>query len=177
MSADLRIGLSFVVLERNLPELVRFAELGAELGVDWIKFEELVANAAFGESEVACAEAVRRAMERGRALGLIMVDHTAPPEVWRCRVAQDKLAAEFLAADEFANRYEIHPCRAPWEIACIDPNGDVHAADFYGPTLGNVMQEPLSSLWNGAVARAQRVRHKARWVCPTSAVTCLKKVP
>ncbi|MBI5531578.1 MAG: radical SAM protein [Deltaproteobacteria bacterium] len=174
LSADLRIGLSCVVMQRNLAELQAFVELGASLGVDWIKLEELVSKGELGEQEVAGGEAVARAMARGRALGLVMVDHTSPPEVWRCRLDQDMAAAEFLAADQFANRSEIHPCRAPWDVACIDPNGDVHAADFFRPVLGNVMQQPLSALWDSALARAERVREKARWICAGGEMKCTR---
>jgi glycosidase/MoaA/NifB/PqqE/SkfB family radical SAM enzyme len=172
MSSDLRIGLSCVVMGRNLNELAAFVELAARLGVDWVKFEELVVTGSYHEPPLAHLDAVGEAMTRGKALGLVMVDHTCPPAVWRCRLEQDQVAAEFLAADEFANRSTIHPCRAPWDHACIDPNGDVHCADFFAPVVGNVMQQTLAEIWKEQAAQGERLRSKARRVCPAGKATC-----
>lgn len=78
-----------------------------------------------------------------------------------------------MAADEFANRCEIDPCRTPWETVCIEPNGDVRAQDFFGPVLGNVTRSPLVELWNAEAARVLRERSVVSRVCTTGQVTCL----
>jgi MoaA/NifB/PqqE/SkfB family radical SAM enzyme len=174
---DLRIGLSYVVLAPNVRELDAFVDLGASLGVDWIKLEEGVPATPFAKrSLVSCdAPEVRAAIDaaiaRGRARGIVMVDHTRDRPLWRCRL--DDEARAFLEADEFANRSEIHPCRTPWETICVEPNGDVRAVDFFAPILGNVTRTPLAALWNEAEARAARDRSRLARICAPGPVTCL----
>src|SRR5439155_4615219 len=106
-------------------------DLAADIGVDWIKLEEAVPVNDFAQRSLlrmdrpAARERVARAAARGRSRGLVVVDHTSPPQVWRCRIDDDDGMRTFLGADEFVNRSEIHPCRVAWETACIEPNGDV----------------------------------------------------
>lgn len=175
---DLRLGLSFVILAQNLHELVPFVDLAAELGVDWVKVEEGVAATPFarrslvqpGATEV--AEKVAAAVARAQARGLVAVDHTRTPPIWRCRLSEDPVAKTFVDTDEFANRSHINPCLAPWEVACIEPNGDVRMGEFFGPLLGNLLREPLSALWNGPAARDERERSRRARVCGSGPVTC-----
>jgi len=175
---DLRVGLSFVVLQQNLHELSRFVELAAELGVDWVKLEEGVPATEFARTSlVSCTsrtsrEAIESALRRGRERGLVMVDHTIDRDVWRCRLDDDTRA--FLAADEHANRGEIHPCRTPWETLCVEPNGDLRVTDFFGPIVGNVTTTPMQQLWNAPAAIEARERAKLSRLCgPTGPVTCV----
>lgn len=93
--------------------------------------------------------------------------------VWRCRLDAEPATARFRAADEFANRSEIHPCRTAWEHACIAPNGDVHLGEFFGPVIGNLAEERLDAMWNGAVARSERQRSIRGRLCGAGPVTCL----
>jgi MoaA/NifB/PqqE/SkfB family radical SAM enzyme len=162
---DLRIGVSCVVMKSNLDELLPLVELAARLGVDWVKLEELVAATAFAREELVdpTDDRIARAIARARALGLVAVDHVAPPPIWRCRL--DPVSQAFVEADAFANRTTIHPCRAAWERACIFPNGDVAIDDFLHPVVGNVLATPLAVLWNGPEARSHRERAKAGWIC------------
>jgi cyclomaltodextrinase / maltogenic alpha-amylase / neopullulanase len=175
---DLRVGLSVVVLQQNVGELERIVDLGADLGVDWIKLEEGVPATAFARrSLVACSAedvraAVAAAMAHGRARGLVMVDHTLERVVWRCRLDDDTRA--FLDADEAANRTLLHPCRTLWESVNIEPNGDVRAGDFFGHVLGNVTQVPLAELWNApAVQQQRRDAAFARLCGPTGPAVCV----
>lgn len=174
---DLRIGLSFVAMQQNLHELEAFVDLGAELGVDWIKLEEAVPATAFAKTSLVSFEAatnrarISRAIARGRARGIVMVDHTVDRAIWRCRLDDETRA--FLEADELANRCEIHPCRTPWETACIEPNGDIRAVDFFGPVLGNVLEAPLATMWNAPPARGAREASRLARICSPGAVTCL----
>lgn len=174
---DLRIGLSFVVLAQNVSELDAFVDLGARLGVDWIKLEEavpeteMVKRSLVSISAPETRAAIDRAMARGRSAGLVMIDHTLERTIWRCKMNDEEKA--FLEGDEFANRGIIHPCRTPWDTACIEPNGDVRALDFYGPILGNVTSTPISELWNAADAIEVRKASWRRRICGSGPVTCL----
>ncbi len=174
---DLRIGLSLVAMQQNLHELDAFVDLGAQLGVDWIKLEEAVPATAFAKTSLVSFGArtnrarVTQAVERGRALGIVMVDHTIERPIWRCELDAETRA--FLEADEHANRCEIHPCRTPWETACVEPNGDIHAVDFFGPMLGNVLEAPLVSMWNTPQARGTRDASRLARICMPGRVTCV----
>jgi MoaA/NifB/PqqE/SkfB family radical SAM enzyme len=175
---DLRLGLSVVVLRQNLAELEAIVDLGADLGIDWIKLEEGVPATAFAKRSLVAPSsadvraAVQRAIARGRARGLVMVDHTIERSVWRCRLDDETRA--FLEADEMANRSTIHPCRTPWEAVHVEPNGDVRVRDFFGPIVGNVTQTSLSELWNAPAAeQLRRDAAFARLCGPTGPVVCV----
>jgi MoaA/NifB/PqqE/SkfB family radical SAM enzyme len=176
---DVRLGLSFVLLRSNAAELVPFVELAANLGVDWVKLEEPVAATPFAREALVDVESlvarrqIDRAIGRAGALGLVAVDHTRAMPQWRCRLDADPAGAARLAADEHANRSRIHPCLAPWEIACVEPNGDVRQGDFFGPVVGNVAESPLAALWRGEVAARERLHAMAARPCGAGPVTCL----
>jgi MoaA/NifB/PqqE/SkfB family radical SAM enzyme len=173
-SLDLRLGISLVVLRDNLDELDAAVDMALDVGVDWLKLEESVPvnrfarRASVSAHDAHARERVGRAVDRGRARGLVVVDHTAPPAVWRCKLAEDDAMRSFLEADEFANRTIIHPCRATWERACIDPDGGVRLGDFFGPRLGSVHEAPLAALWNGPRARAERLAAERQRLCGAS---------
>jgi MoaA/NifB/PqqE/SkfB family radical SAM enzyme len=177
---DLRLGVSFVILDGNLHEIPALVDLAANIGVDWVKLEEAVPVNAFAARSLVARPpgvvqaAVADAIVRGRERGLVVVDHTIDRTIWRCRLDAEPDTAEFVRADEFANRSEIHPCRAPWEVLCVEPNGDVRGGHFFGPILGNVTGEELAAIWNGPRAREERARSIARRVCgPDGPVTCV----
>ena len=180
---DLRLGLSFVLLRENVGELTAFVELARDLGVDWVKLEEPVGATPYARSALVDVEAllvrrhVERALARAAALGLVAVDHTRPMPPWRCRLDADPPGAARLAADEHANRSRIHPCLAPWEIACIEPSGCVRQGDFFGAILGNVVETPLADLWRGDVAARARRRAMATRPCGVGPVTCMPPQP
>ncbi len=176
-SGDLRVGISFVIMQQNVSEVTRIVELAADIGVDWIKLEELAPanalcqNLTIDPASPELRDAVETAKLRATELGIVLVDHAAPPKVWRCQL--DSKAAEFLAADEFANRSEIHPCRAMLDHACIEPNGDVRAGDFFGPILGNIADRDLMEIWSCGVIQSERRRLVSERICGHGPVTCV----
>ncbi|MBK9260159.1 MAG: radical SAM protein [Polyangiaceae bacterium] len=175
---DLRLGISTVVLSQNVSELETLVDLCVELGIDWLKLEEVVPVNAFAAKSLVrldggfAADAVRAACARGISRGLVMVDHSIERPIWRCRLEGDPAGRMFLEADGFANRAVIHSCRAPWEIACIEANGDVRMGHFFGPMLGNVVEAPLMTLWNGPAAVDARRAAMASRLCKEGPVIC-----
>jgi glycosidase/MoaA/NifB/PqqE/SkfB family radical SAM enzyme len=155
LGADLRIGVSTVVTASNVAELPALARLCAELGVDWLKIEETYPATPFARAELLAPEApavvgALAAVKDGLAsTALVLVDHLAPPTGCACA---DPGAAEFRAADDFANRAELRRCRAAWEQAAIDPDGGVHLVDYAGPRVGGLLDAPLLALWNAPAA-------------------------
>jgi MoaA/NifB/PqqE/SkfB family radical SAM enzyme len=141
-----------VVGASNVVELPALGKLAREIGVDWLKVEETYPATPFARRDAlaATAPAVVDAIAALRDVlagsGLVLVDHLAPPAGCVCSGDPDVLA--FRAADDFANRTTIHPCRAAWEQAAIDADGTVHAIDYGGPALGNLLEAPMLALWN-----------------------------
>jgi MoaA/NifB/PqqE/SkfB family radical SAM enzyme len=169
LGADLRIGVSWVVTAENVSELPALGRLAVDLGLDWLKIEEMFpATPAARRSLLAPRHArVEEAMVALRhALGgspVVLVDHRDPPGGCLCG---DDSARAFREADDFANRAHFVPCRLPWEQACIDPDGVVRLVDYDHPPLGNLLEQPLLELWNGEVARQIRAAATRRCRAP-----------
>lgn len=166
---DLRIGISTVVGATNITELPALGRLARELGVDWLKIEETYPATSFARRDLLApnARAVVDAMAALRdALAggdVVLVDHLAPPS--GCVCSGDASVIAFRAADDFANRVTFRPCRAAWEQAAIDPDGTVHAVDYAGPVLGNLLDAPMLALWNAAPIIALRESARAARAC------------
>jgi glycosidase/MoaA/NifB/PqqE/SkfB family radical SAM enzyme len=159
---DLRIGVSTVLLRQNVAELPLLAQQVCDLGLDWLKVEEgYPVNVFSAESLLRpAATEVQRALATARTLcessGVIWVDHLQPPCGCPCQAAAVPGLSEFRATDDFANRAVFRPCRAAWEVACVDPDGTVHAGDYGASPLGSLAEQPFVELWNGREAKAQR---------------------
>jgi len=159
LGAELRIGVSTVVGRTNLAELPALARRCAALGVDWLKLEETYPATPFARRDLLdprAAEVVAMAAEVRAAFPGVLVDHLAPPAA--CPCTGDPAAVAFRAADDFAHRCTILPCRAAWERCVIDADGSVHAVDHAQPVLGSLLHAPLLSLWNAAPALGLRAR-------------------
>lgn len=161
LGADLRIGISTVVMAQNVGEMAALGRLCRELGVDWIKIEELFVVNGFCRRSLLAPSA--RAVGEGVAAlreeagpGIVIVDHLAAPA--GCRCEGDEAARAFRDADDFANRARFHPCSMAFEQACVDPDGTVRPVDYYHQPLGNLAQAPFPDLWNGEVARRLRAQ-------------------
>jgi glycosidase/MoaA/NifB/PqqE/SkfB family radical SAM enzyme len=168
---DLRLGISTVLLQQNIGELEAIVDLAADLGVDWLKLEEGVPATDLARRSLVVPDHARIAEAVRRRNDLVVVDHTRDRAVWRCRLDDD--TRPFLAADEFANRGTIHPCRTPWETIAVEPNGDVRIGDVFGPILGNVLQTDLIESWNAEPARAARHEIAKMRLCSAGPVICL----
>ncbi len=162
LGADLRIGVSTVIGRFNVGELAQLGELVVSLGVDWLKIEELhPVNLLSAEQLIRGREPAIRAGVPPLASylekhGVVLVDHLDAPAGCPCEAARAPHIARFRAADDFANRARFFPCRMPWEQACVDPDGTVHAVDFFSAPLGNLAERSFLDLWNGAEAQGQR---------------------
>jgi MoaA/NifB/PqqE/SkfB family radical SAM enzyme len=156
----------------ELASLIRFAK-SAQL--DWLKLEEI-----FGHDELAIDRysldvAVANARKLGDDLGVPVLDHTRAMQVWRCQLDVDARMKKRAALDDFVNRAEINPCRAPWETICLEPNGDVRPISFHHPIAGNVVDTPLDVLWRSAPAfvESRRIARNTR-LCGAGPTTCAK---
>ena len=176
--ADLRIGVSTVVTAGNVGELAALGRIVLDLGLDWIKVEEIFPCTPVARHQMIFAREprVEEAMsELRRALArseIVIVDHRDPPGGCACDAARHPLLAEFRRADDFANRTSFHPCRMEWEQACIDPDGTVHPVDYGRPPIGNLLRTSLLEMWNGPemtalrTAALRRTPRDQRRACP-----------
>ena len=159
---QVRLGVSCTVTRSNLEELSALARFVASAEFDWLKLEEtFVVNersrheADIGDGELRAR--VEAAKDVAQALGLTVVDHTRAHEVWKCEpTVMDEPTAHFSRADDFANRRDINPCRTPWDVVCIEPDGAVKPHDFHQPAVGTLRSEDLLRLWNAPAFVARR---------------------
>jgi MoaA/NifB/PqqE/SkfB family radical SAM enzyme len=175
---DARMGLSWTLTRSNLHELPALVDFASAAGLNWLKLEETYPINARAEEEARIAPeqlraAVAQAVSAAQRLKLPVVDHTHPVEVWKCRpAAMSDAAARFSNNDSLANRMEINPCRLPWEIACIEPNGEVKPTDFHQPSAGNLLTDDLLQIWNSEPFVRTRLFSRARRLCGTGPVSC-----
>ncbi len=165
----LRMGLACTLHRNNVTELDALLEFAARAGLDWVKLEEMypinpVAKAAMVDAAV-MGSAVTSAVARGAALGVRVLDHTQDHQVWKCRVQEDVVMAAFSAGDDFINRMDINPCRLPWELCCVEPNGDLKPMGFNHAPAGNILERPLLETWNGPAFAAARIQSVTARLC------------
>jgi MoaA/NifB/PqqE/SkfB family radical SAM enzyme len=172
----IRMGLSCTVTRSNLGELGDLVRFVKGAGLDWVKFEETfpLNDRARREADIPRAEVearVSNAIHLADSLDLPIVDHTRAQEVWKCEPpVMDEPAARFSRADDFANRRDINPCRAPWEVVCVEPDGEVKPQDFHQPAVGSLLSTDLISLWNAPAFVGRRRHSLSRRKCQI--VTC-----
>lgn len=177
---ELRVGISSVLSRASFRDAERFVDLAVDLGVDWLKLEELYPINAFARSSLvqlgdkAARLAIERASERAAKVGLVLVDHTRDVQVFKCALDRDPFVRAFSFADDFANRVEINPCRRAWEHACIEPDGTVKIGDFFSAPLGSVAFDPFDTIWNGTKAIVERERAPSLRLCGHGPITCTR---
>jgi MoaA/NifB/PqqE/SkfB family radical SAM enzyme len=96
---------------------------------------------------------------------------------WVCTLHECAASRERHRADEFANRAVLNPCRDAWELACIEPNGDVMMGAFHGVWAGNLAERDMLDVWNSEAARGERQRARLTRKCWGGEVICLAGTP
>jgi MoaA/NifB/PqqE/SkfB family radical SAM enzyme len=174
-----RVGVSWTLTRTNLGELTRAVDVLADAGASWLKVEELVdrndATRALTVAPDDSARALAAAAERARARALPLLDHTRDVFTWRCGpdvVGVPAGAQETGALDDLANGWDLNPCRAPYEVACIDPDGAVRPVSFHHAVAGNLLAEPLETLFDSAPFRAARAHARMMRLCGRAAPSC-----
>ncbi|PSM32161.1 alpha-amylase family glycosyl hydrolase [Haliangium sp. UPWRP_2] len=185
--ADLRLGVSLVLTRDNQHELPDLARRLADLGIDWLKIEEMCPLNLVAIEQLVPPDgllAATRMAELRRELGsrLVIVDHLGDEPRCPCALAEehaqehaqeharggvienakDCRACAFRAADDFANRAGFAACRSDWQQACIDPDGTVHPSDYGQPAIGNLADQSLLDLWQSPIMQERRAIALAR---------------
>lgn len=176
-----RLGISWTVNRRNLPEVYQLPERAQAWGIDVVKLEELVLTgpetSTLGPvADSQLAQVVEFFRERCQALNLVFVDHTQPRGLRRCQRFGSEANAEFIAADDYINVDTIHLCRAPYDTVFVEADGTVKPISFHHLGAGNLLQVPLPVLFNSEHFQAWRERTLASRRCqrtlPCSDDTC-----
>jgi len=158
--ADLRVGISTVVTASNVETLAEMGRLAVDLGIDWLKLEELFPATPFARRELvptaACLDARETLGDLLAAHGIGFVDHLDAPSGCACEAEGNERLRRFLEADGYANRTRFHTCRAAWDRACVDPDGTVHPMAYDEPALGSLRHASMLDLWQGEQMQAVR---------------------
>jgi MoaA/NifB/PqqE/SkfB family radical SAM enzyme len=173
---DVRLGLAWTVTRNNAAELPQLIEFVARTGLDWVKLEEVypihdVARAEMLDEEPLRA-AVATALDHAARLHVKLLDHTREQPVWKCRLHLDGGMARFSELDDFANRMHINPCALPYQLCCIEPNGDVKPMSFHHPVAGNLLQADLRDIFNSGRFSVVRKQALAARLCGRERPSC-----
>lgn len=180
--ADLRLGVSIVLTRDNHHELVPLARRLADLGVDWLKIEEmcpvnLIALEQLVPPGSRVATTVMQSLRREIGDRLVLVEHLRDEPRCPCALAEEHGGGEpqgslrgeapcagcaYRQRDDFANRAQFAACRSDWQQACIDPDGSVHPGDYGQPAIGNLAEDSLLGLWLGPAMQERRAVALAR---------------
>ncbi|MFH1807696.1 MAG: alpha-amylase family glycosyl hydrolase [Pseudomonadota bacterium] len=168
--SETRLGIAWTVAASNLDEVEALVRFSAEIGLDWLKLEEMFAHNALSAREAAIppeqlAAALHRAQVLAAELGLSLLDHTRTPELYNCLVDGDPVLAAFSRGDDRINRMAINPCRLPWELCCVEPDGSLKPVSFDHPVAGNILDQDLQKIWNGVVCADARRLAIRRRIC------------
>lgn len=172
-----RLGIAWTITRANLGELEALLRFAASAGVDWVKLEEMVpvngvaaAAAAVDPGELALALSGARTL--AAELGVPLLDHTRALVVWKCLLNELPEMAAASRLDDLVNRMEINPCRLPYELVCIEPNGDVKPIDFFHHPAGNVLRKDLREIWNSPLFALARSGSLSQRLCGAAAPYC-----
>lgn len=164
---DLRVGISMVISQISIDQLPAMGKLCADLGVDWLKIEEMAPVTPMAKKlwaappsetqDARAREAMLALMDVLKSSTVVLVDHRDPPQGCPCEAMANPELRTFRTSDDYANRTMFFPCRAAFEIACIDPDGAVHPIDYFHDSIGFLSEAPLSALWNNKKIQSLRI--------------------
>ena len=174
---DVRLGVAWTVTAANLREVPALIGFAAEVGLSWVKLEEVYPInpsaqrlAAIRAEDLGTALADADAL--AAALGVPLLFHLNQPPFLTCQLRPGSAEERFSRLDDLCNRMTINPCRMPYEVCCVEPNGDVRPMSFHHPVAGNLLVTDLVELWNSRFFLEERARARAARVCQPGAVIC-----
>lgn len=146
-----RIEVWTTVSQQNVDELPEIVDLAARMGVDGLYLQRLVhfsyglarlGDSLHGRTTPEQERRIAEALARARTHGLEVA------------ASGGHRPADMLRATDDPEPFR--DCRRPWESAVVMANGDVVPcciSTFVAPrpsiTMGNVIDEPWSAVWNG----------------------------
>ena len=142
--ADIQTNLSFVLMRRNLESIDAALDFAKEVGIGYVCGSHMHAYTADMVEESLLlvphwyAATCERLRARARAMGVLL---TLPEPI-------------FLNGTGRGHK----PCSIPRTGPQVLGNGDVMVCCMPGTKIGNLSQDSLTGIWNGAAMRAFRAR-------------------
>ncbi len=173
-----RLSLWFVGMRENLHQLPDFVRLGAKIGVQEVYLQRLVY---FGNDARIADDAT---MIPEQSLYRTLAE-TEEHLILDCERLADQLGLVFQASGATTPHESVsvkgaHPwqgCMRPWQLMYITANGTAlpccispfAAQDYESIVLGNVLDRPMTEVWNGepyqALRKAVLSTAPAPWPC------------
>lgn len=147
----LRFGVSITLTAWNIDEIPEMFDLLIGTGVHWIKLEELYPVNQLGKAIMVDIQSERITMlielleKKCDEFGIVFVNHLNS-DAWALPCCLNEKSSNAWKKDSFINSVDLHPCKNPWEIVCIEPDGDVKPLSFYNSTAGNLYEKTLAEI-------------------------------
>jgi radical SAM protein with 4Fe4S-binding SPASM domain len=155
-----RLSLWFTAMHSNLADLPDMVRLAHRLGVGEVYVQRLVF---YGQGLARQEQSLFRAMQAAEQALLEQAEGLAQALGLRfCASGSVSPHASLLSPDGDPRPWSR--CRRPWSLIYVTANGNVlpccfspfSTRDYPGLILGNVFQQPLAEIWNGAAYRRFR---------------------
>jgi MoaA/NifB/PqqE/SkfB family radical SAM enzyme len=150
---DLHVCLSMVLMNSTVGEMAQLAGIAAELGIEevqgiylMINDDSLAAESPWHQPERS-NELLARAARHAHALG---VRASLPPPF---RVGGSRAGAYQRTS---LPTTQGQRCTEAWSTIYVRPNGDIIACPYMERAMGNLREQALDGIWNGAAY--QRLR-------------------
>ncbi|MCX8035576.1 MAG: radical SAM protein [Candidatus Sumerlaeia bacterium] len=161
--------INFVLMKRNVGEIVPFLELCRELGAEDVTFVHVMPRSRDNpdslllapELYAAAYEDARRAIVDSPMRVLLPAPFTpeelaADAGVPRERRLQQSRSSDLAGTGARVTSQRVEPageniyCASPWMMLFISPNGDVHPCSHRqnDPPFGNLSASPFEEIWN-----------------------------
>jgi len=144
--SSVRIGVSFVATPYNYKDILKFLDLGASLGVDFINISwDYLKKNQFNADELAEIERIIFEAE----------SHIRGNKYGKCRITFAEIFTKQAKAGRYAEKLRMPDvCRASEIKIAIDPKGNVHPCCYYVEPgyfeqkyiFGNIANEPFQKI-------------------------------
>ena len=169
-----RVDLSFVGMASNLHELPMLVDFAAEVGAGGVHVEPLYSQIQHDLQE-------HYARENLGILGTETVDRHFRDAKERAERQGVRLASRFLSGTGSADYVERSKganiwwtCNEPWTSIWVTSAGEVRTCCINETSFGNLFEQSIGEIWNGAPYRTFRDQHHLRRETPTGCANCIR---
>lgn len=135
------VTLSFVSMVQNIEELPAFVDLAADLRVDYVLVQDfkILEEGQEGYSLVNCPGLAEKFYEEAKI-----------------QSEERRIPLSTFQPISYFDNHEPMDCFEPWESFRIAENGDVFPCCYSNYVMGNILQQSVEEIWNGAEYRYYR---------------------
>ena len=147
------IGFNYVILDSNVEDMGKIANVAEEMGIDWVSFQlydpSLLRSGLDLKDEMDLSqnpvdrvmkipgEVLKEAIREVKGIKGRTRMYFVPP------YEEEEIAGYYQGRMSMKGLY----CYLPWTLTYISPYGDVYPC--YGLSFGNVRETNLAKIWNG----------------------------